>query len=438
MTVNNKTSNMISDGANNEFTHVGIKLYLIALIFALIAIFNQSLPLGTSQHFEITLSIPSTSLIYLTSAFFVTYSIMQIPGGLVLDTAGSKIVLPTGILISLIGFIIFWFAKSPTFIVVGRLISGFGCSIAYICGIFIATRFFSHRNLALLIGILESVSTLGSILAASPLHHAIEKLGWNQLGYILVTLGVIFSIISYYYSFKLAKLSSKMAKPQTKPIKQILIEARSLFHNKVAVYIFLYSFFTWMIIMSFAGFWLKKYLHYMHHFGEVSSLNIVSVYWLSFFFSGLSLGFLVRKFNNLTLIVQILATIGFLTYLLMFIPVLFSFNLLILVFILAGISASGVIIAFAIIPTFVEKHLQSTAVAVNNTFIVIGGYIGQLIFGIILSSQNTLYNQAIDNVLSFHHIHYKYYIALALYVVAAGLALIFSILVANRLRLRAV
>ena len=165
--------------SNTVVNYIGVKLYLISLIFALISIFNQSLPLSTAEHFEIVLDIPSTSLIYLTSAFFITYSIMQIPGGLVLDTIGSRVVLPTGILISLIGFVMFWFAKSPTFIVAGRLISGFGCSIAYICGIFVATRFFAHKNLALLIGVLEAVSTLGSILAASPLLHAIEKMGWT-------------------------------------------------------------------------------------------------------------------------------------------------------------------------------------------------------------------------------------------------------------------
>ena len=136
--------------------------------------------------------------------------------------------------------------------------------------------------------------------------------------------------------------------------------------------------------MSFAGYWLKEYLVEMHHYSANKALSLVEVYWLSFFIASLIIGYIANNYAKAKLVVFVLAIVGFISYLFMSIPVLFNYIELFMVVTFAGISATGVIVAFSLVPRFAKPEFCGAAIALNNTFVVLGGYVGQLLFGIIL------------------------------------------------------
>lgn len=63
------------------------------------------------------------------------------------------------------------------------------------------------------------------------------------------------------------------------------------------------------------------------------------------------------------------------------IPKVFHEISLSLIFIAGGISATGVIIAFSIISETVSQNLKGIAIGTNNTFVVLGAYVGDILFG---------------------------------------------------------
>ena len=83
--------------------NVGYQLFCLAIVFAALSIFFQMLPLNTADHFQESLGIPINQVINLTSLYFITYAIMQVPGGILLDKFGLKYVLPFAIFITTIG-----------------------------------------------------------------------------------------------------------------------------------------------------------------------------------------------------------------------------------------------------------------------------------------------------------------------------------------------
>ena len=399
---------------NNKYT--SYSLYFIALLFAALAVFMQLLPLATTEHLEHSLALNTTQIVNLTSLFFVSYAIMQIPGGVLLDKLGIKYVLPTGIFLTIIGCYLYWNSNNWMIFGMGRIITGLGCSIAYISGIFIAATFFPQARLPLFIGILEAGSTLGSLAAAQPLAISMQKLGWSLTGNLVIGFAVVLFILAMGFG----RGVDKMPKSEVS-ILQSIKQALGLFKNKKIFPVFIYSWATWFVIMSFAGYWLKDYLIMLHHYSENQALQIVEIYWGSFLVASLLISHFVQNIKMAKFVIFAMSILGFATYMLMAIPLVFNMALIIMVVLFAGLSAVGVIIAFSLIPGLVAKEQCGSAIAINNTFVVFGGYCGQVAFGWIVKNINiSNYIHSIDPVYLEPH----YYSALLMYPLVTGIALI--------------
>ena len=70
--------------------------------------------------------------------------------------------------------------------------------------------------------------------------------------------------------------------------------AFKLFKKKRLICVFIYSFTTWLVIMSFAGYWLKNYLIHVHEYSEVQALNLIQVYWASFMIASLLVSIMIK------------------------------------------------------------------------------------------------------------------------------------------------
>src|SRR6185437_2488672 len=353
----------------------------------------------------------SSTFIYLTSVFFISYSIMQVPGGIFLDKYGIRKILPIFIGLTSIGVMLFWYSSNSYMILASRFIAGIGCSIGYIASIYVAAKFFSPRRLPMLIGIIEAASEIGTLSAANPLTYLIERFGWSLVGVFISAFCVLLCILAVICMKQLANYPQEVAPKTTfmEYIKNIPI----MLKNKTLLALFVYSFSTWLVIMSFAGFWLNSYLQTMHHYSAITSLHCIQIYWISFIISSIMIGFFIKsgKFAKMALI--FLALLGFSAYSYMFIPILFDYSNILLVIISGGISAAGVTIAFSLIPHFVKPEQCGSAIALNNTFIVLGGYTGQVLFATLLQKFDV--NDYI-HIVGDSHINHHYYSALIIYV----------------------
>jgi sugar phosphate permease len=182
--------------------------------------------------------------------------------------------------------------------------------------------------------------------------------------------------------------------------------------------------------MSFAGYWLHDYLMVMHDYSNSYSLSMVETYWISFLITSFIIGYLTKSDKSAKINLLIVAGLGFLTFTTMAIPVLFNRLEILFVIIAAGISATGIIIAFSLVPRFVAVEFEGSAVAMNNTFVVLGGYCGQVSFGWMVSHFDiTDYFDIIRD----ENIDPNRYSALFLYVIATALSFIIAILITRNI-----
>ncbi|MCF6766303.1 MFS transporter [Thiotrichales bacterium 19S3-7] len=377
-------------------------LFLIACIFALISIFLQVDPISTSHYVESRFSLTTSQLVDISALYFPAYALFQIPNGLLLDKYGIKKILPAGIFLTLIGSLLYWLSPNSYFIAISRSIIGVGCSIGYIGAAFIAAKSFKPKYLPLCIAIIEMTSTFGAILAQNSYTFVLQEFGWNLSNLILIFMILIILVLSL---ISLKNTSFTLPNENHMRWSKTINNLKDIFTNKALLGIFAYSFFTWGIIMGFAGFWTKEFYESVYHYSKTEALDISEIYWLSFIISAFFIGLLARSLKAIKGLIILLAALGATIYIIRAIPIIANHFDIVLYSILCGLSASGVVLAFSLVPYYTKAEVTGTAIALNNTFIVLGGFVSQIMFGY---AQDTPIRYA-SKIFDLHIPHIQFY-----------------------------
>jgi MFS family permease len=297
--------------------------------------------------------------------------------------------------------------SSGVVLAIARGFTGVGCSVGYISGIFIAVKYFPAKRLPIFVSLVEGVSTLGAMLATTAFNKLLTNFGWDIANASIVVLCLVLLILSVLFGWTI-NYQQKVKSSFIQAMKQGLF----LLKNKPLLAVFIYSFCTWLIIMSFAGYWIKNYMIAMHGYNVEDALALASIYWGAFFVANMTVGFFVESLRACKIALLILAFISLINYIYMSVPVLFNYHQLVLVSVIGGFASSGVIMAFSIIPKIVSSELSGTALAVNNTFIILGGYVGQVLFGYLVDKAPFFEH---NELMHAHHIELHYYNAILIY-----------------------
>ncbi len=353
-------------------------LYFVCLSFTCLAFFLQISPQSESQKIHQLLNLTPSFIVYITSLFFIAYAVMQIPNGILLDTYGVKI-LPIYISITLLGIIVFWIYPSPETLAIRRVMTGIGCSIAFLASIYIASRVFSIRRRTFFIALVSVSSSLGAVLSTRAYSFVFENFGWNGsfLFMVIIISLILFASIVIISLYKPIKKYHARYYPFFK-------KCYLIFHNRTLLSVYSYTFFTWMIIMAFAGYWAKNYFVNMHHYTANNSLGIVQFFWISYMLSSIVISFFIKTQKQCSKVIKILAAVNVVTLLFFIIPIPFSSGLLVATACLCGIATAGIALGFSIISSATPSGLTALAVSINNTILVLGGFLGQIIFGLFI------------------------------------------------------
>lgn len=388
-----------------------IVIFIIVCIFALMHGFMQSMPITTSFHFEEILGISSNKVLNLYSFYLISCVFMQVPVGILFAKYGIRQIVLVSLSIAIIGVVFHQFSSSPFTLMMSRLIVGVGFSTSYLSAVYVAMNFFSVRYLVLLIGIIEGVTTLGSILAATPFYLLLNKYGWNFAN--LVVIIILSTLLCLAYIFIYNKTKETVFEEPTE--NNLFANIIGIITNKSVLLLILYAFLNWFIMMSFAGYWIRDYMMNIHGYSAKDSLFLSNVYWGAFLIGSLLIGLFTSSFEKLKKTFMVLSIMTVVTFVIMVIPSVFNYELIVLFCVFAGISGVGVILTFAFIPYVIKHdHQKGVASSVINMGIITGGLVGQYIFGFIIYH---VHPRAIyfNNPLFTN----SYYLSLWLYVCAA-------------------
>ena len=133
----------------------------------------------------------------LTSLYFLTFALMQLPAGLLLDRFGPRRVLATLLGFGIAGAALFASASGFATLALGRALLGVGGSACLMASFTAAALWWSRERLALVNGTILALGSLGGIVATLPVQWLLQAVDWRWIwaGLAMLTLLVIVALL---------------------------------------------------------------------------------------------------------------------------------------------------------------------------------------------------------------------------------------------------
>lgn len=118
---------------------------------------------------------------FLTSAYFLAFSLAQIPLGIALDRFGHSLVNAVMLTTVALGATLFACADSVAMLVAGRCLIGVGAGAALMSAMSAVHAWAGKERAATYTGLVMMLGGVGAMLAGSPTQWLIDRLGWRSV-----------------------------------------------------------------------------------------------------------------------------------------------------------------------------------------------------------------------------------------------------------------
>lgn len=326
----------------------------------------------------------------LSSAFFYTFALFQIPMGVLLDRIGPRKVIALFTLIGAAGAFVFACAGGFYLALAGRALLGIGMAAALMGSFKVFVNRYPPRRFATLSGAILSIGTLGPILATSPLVFLNSAIGWRltfvYCGILTVALALLLFWVLREDHHEAGReiLVSASAGHKAGVIKTLGLVFGTLAFWQIGAM----SFFRSGTFMGLQGVWLGPFLMEIKGFAPLTAGNVLMMLSLGAAVGAPIAGYLAeRVFRSAKSVILL----GVSVYVLLLIPLTGVFKIESAVaygavFMLQGFFASFGILGYTHIKELFPLSMSGTAIAAVNFFVMAGGAVVMQGIGIIISS----------------------------------------------------
>ena len=165
------------------------------------------------------LNLNAEQLGLITSAYFLTFGLFQLPLGVLLDKYGARKVQSILFLIAAVGAILFSLGNDVWSLVTARGLIGLGVSGALMAAFKAFAVWFPKERLPLLIGLFMSAGGMGAIVASTPLEMALQITDWRGV-YLFIGIVTIFVGVLIFFIVPEKRENSDNEKPL--PVLKVL------------------------------------------------------------------------------------------------------------------------------------------------------------------------------------------------------------------------
>ncbi len=247
----------------------------------------------------------ATSIGLFSSLYFMTYGVMQIPSGLLIDKFGSRKSLFVFCLIASVGTLIFAIAQDLAIAMLGRALVGLGVSIAFICATKLIASWFDVKSFASLIGMLVSIGNSAALIGSAPFALLVTEVGWRT-SFLLIAGGTLLLTISLWICVRDKPKGTHVPKnSHPSSFKNIKTKAESPFFGMWSAFrnrdFWLVAFPPMFLVGSFfcfQGLWGVPYLMQVHGLNKIESSIMIMMIGLGFFLGAPFWGLVSDKLNT--------------------------------------------------------------------------------------------------------------------------------------------
>lgn len=179
-----------------EFVYRYRWVMLALLVIAYFFVYFQRMSVNAMGG-DIISDIGSGSKETLSSVYFWTYALMQIPSGILADRIGPRRATTIFLSIAAVGSFLTVISTTFPMLIVGKMLIAVGMAVIYIPLMKIISVWFGKEDFPQLNGIVIAVGNVGALAAAAPLKYLSEAIGWRDVFLLLGVISVILALLCY-------------------------------------------------------------------------------------------------------------------------------------------------------------------------------------------------------------------------------------------------
>lgn len=210
----------------------------------------------------------------LTGAFFLTFSVSQLPVGIALDRWGPRRTILTTLAVALVGALAFANGRNLFELSVARVILGFGCAALLIGPLVLFSRWFPADRFAQISGILIAVGNLGVIASTAPLAWFSATFGWRAAFYVTATITVLLIVMSFFV-IRDHPDPQKAKSGAGESLADALRGVGTVIRHPAFPYLFVIIFTAYATFITILGLWGGPFLHDVHGLDSAARGNIM-------------------------------------------------------------------------------------------------------------------------------------------------------------------
>lgn len=356
-------------------------IWFVSSLFVFLQFFLQlssGIVIGSIM-FEMRLSALTASI--LSCSFYIIYTILQIPVGVLVDKYNPRIILTSSSFICGLGCMFFAASHSLTCLFITRVMIGIGSAFAFVTMTHIVRSHYSIKYFSTLIGTSETLGFFATVLGIIGMGQFITYLGWRGFMQISSVLAVLLSVV-FWLKIPNTTNNSHSNINYIDNLKKIIA-------NKLLWINGIFTGLCFSTITVFGALWAAPFLLLklkcdIYHISIINSLLLVGAGIGCPLFGYLSE--IVKNRNPLIITSCVISAILFL--LLIFIP---SKSLLVngIIIFLLGICCCSYILAYAISNELSPANALSTCAGFTNTLALSTAPLLQPLVGYILDLLST-------------------------------------------------
>ncbi|ACT69780.1 MFS transporter [Neorickettsia risticii] len=339
--------------------------WLIATLFFMYQYILRVLPNIVVDDIMTKFDISSAVLGQVSGLYYVAYTLLHIPVGMILDRVGARTVIFVAALLVVIGMLPLVYTSSVELLIVGKFILGGASSVGILGLLKIIRDLFAQENFSFVLGISVSAALVGAMYGGQPLNYCIHTFGWYSTFSMLLIAGLAIAISAYVFIPAGEKKSSENAAVKT------LSE--------------LFSFKKWLVISligglmigpmeGFADNWATKFFAVVYpSIAPSMAAFLPSLILLGVAVGSPIIGLIVARFNNYYSMLTFCGGVMLLGFQLLFYAQL-PLNLLSIVLFAIGMACCYQTLVIHLASCMVPKNCAGTAAACANMIMMAFGY----------------------------------------------------------------
>ena len=295
--------------------------------------------------------------------YYIGYSLVHLPIGIMLDRFGPRKIMSGCILLTVIGLLPIIFAENWIYPILGRGLIGIGSSAAILGTFKIIRMTFKEHHFPRMLSLSVTIGLIGAIYGGGPVSYMCTIWGYKTVVEIFIALGILLACITY------------LIVPEVKPDRHasIVSNIKSVLTNGKVIMLCCFAGLMLGPLEGFSDVWGATFLQQVYGFNATTAGYLPSMIFIGMCFGAPILSLVAEKTGRYIGTIIAAGTIMLLVFTALVAGVL-TISSITTSFILVGVCCAYQILAIYKASTYVPENLAGLTTAVANMIIMSFGY----------------------------------------------------------------